>query len=88
MNSLHFILLIGLVAAVWFGRDQQLKARKSSDNAARTRRAYVKLDNDYQTLWQAHEVALEDCQAMTDALMADMAQRHPATRHLTVVREG
>jgi hypothetical protein len=88
MNSLHFILAIGLVAAVWFGRDQQLKARKSSDNAARTRRAYVKLDNDYQALWQAHEIALEDCQAIADALQANMLERHPATRHLTIVREG
>lgn len=88
MNSLHILLALGLIAAVWFGRDQQLKARRQTAEAARTRRAYVKLDNDYQALWQAHEIALDDCQAIADALQANMAQRHPATRHLTVVREG
>lgn len=88
MNSLHILLAIGFIALVYFGRDQQLRARRYQRESERVRRAYVRLDNDYQSLWNAHEIALEDCQAMTDALMANVAQRHPATRHLTVVREG
>lgn len=88
MNSLHILLAIGFIALVYYGRDQQLRARRYQRESERVRRAYARLDNDYQSLWSAHEVALEDCQAMTDALMANVAQRHPATRHLTVVREG
>lgn len=88
MNSLHILLTLGFIALVYFGRDQQLRARRYQRESERVQRAYAKLDNDYQSLWDAHEVALEDCQAMTDALVASMAERHPATRHLTVVREG
>lgn len=88
MNSLHLLLVIGLLGTVWFGRDQQLRARKLAHQFTRAQRAYAKLDNDYQQLWQAHEVALEDCQAMTDALVASMAQRHPAKPHLSVIRGG
>lgn len=88
MNSLHILLTLGFIALVYFGRDQQLRARRLERESHRVQRAYAALDNDYQKLWEAHEVALEDCQAMTDALVANMTERHPAGRHLTVVREG
>lgn len=78
MNSLFFITLAGVIAATWWGRDQQLAAR-------RTQRAYVKLDADYQALWEAHDRAIEDLDGFIEASILNAKVKHPSN-HLSLIK--
>jgi hypothetical protein len=81
MNSLFFLTLAGVIATVWWGRDQQLAAR-------RAQRAYVKLDGDYQALWEAHDRALDDLDGFIEASIDNAKAKHPASRFTLVRGEG
>lgn len=81
MNSLFFITLAGVIAAAWWGRDQQLAAR-------RAQRAYMKLDADYQALWEAHDSALDDLDGFIEASLHNAKVKHPANRLSLIRGEG
>jgi hypothetical protein len=78
MTLLFGILAIATILGFWIaGIERSHRLAVQADLRA--------LENEHELLRQAHEVALDDCEAMTEVLLADVKRKHPASRHLSVV---
>ena len=78
MTALLAIFSISAIVFAWlYATERQL--RSAAEHEADL------LHRDYVALQQSHEVALEDLDAMVDAIAASAKIKHPASR-LTLVR--
>jgi hypothetical protein len=78
MTSLLGILAIATILGFWIaGIERSHRLAVQADLRA--------LEHEHEVLRQAHEVALDDCEAMTEVLLADVKRKHPTSRHLSVV---
>lgn len=78
MTALLAILSISAIVFAWlYATERQLRAAAEHEADL--------LHRDYVALQQSHEVALEDLDAMVDAIAASAKIKHPASR-LTLVR--
>lgn len=78
MTALLAIFSISAIVFAWlYATERQLRAAAEHEADL--------LHRDYVALQQSHEVALEDLDAMVDAIAASAKIKHPASR-LTLVR--
>lgn len=78
MTLLLGILAIATILGFWIaGIERSHRLAVQADLRA--------LECEHEELRKAHEVALDDCQAMTEVLLADVKRKHPAARHLNLV---
>ena len=78
MTLILAILVIGTILGFWIaGIERSHHLTLLADLCA--------LEHEYEVLRQAHEIALDDCEAMTQVLLSDVKRRHPAARHLNLV---